>query len=69
MAVAEGTSVLHVHPVGDLIEHEISEDCLCGPRVQPVVREDGSIGWLIVHHSLDGREIREREEAARGDLD
>jgi len=29
---------------------------VCGPTVEPVVRDDGSMGWLIVHHSLDGRE-------------
>lgn len=41
------------------IEHEISEDCICGPRCEPVKCDDGSIGWLYVHHSLDGRETRE----------
>jgi hypothetical protein len=41
---------------GDLIEHEVSEDCVCGPTPQPVKRDDGSVGWVIVHHSLDGRE-------------
>lgn len=51
---------VHVLPVGDLIEHEdTGEDCLCGPTVEPVEREDGSYGWLIIHHSLDGRELYE----------
>lgn len=50
---------LHVHPVGDLIEHEMTEGCPCGPRPQPVTRDDGSVGWLIVHASLDGREKTE----------
>lgn len=53
------TDTLHVHPLGDLVEHDISEDCACGPRPQPVKREDGSVGWLLVHNSLDGREKRE----------
>ncbi len=55
--------ILHVRPVGDLIEHDTSTDdadCGRGPEVQPVKRDDGSMGWLIVHHSLDGREKGER---------
>ena len=50
---------LHIHPVGDLIEHEVTDDCPCGPETQPVKRDDGSVGWLVVHNSLDGREKRE----------
>lgn len=53
-------STLHVLPLGDLIEHEdVGEDCPCGPRVEPVPRPDGSFGWMVVHHSLDGRERSE----------
>lgn len=40
----------------DLVEHEISEDCICGPTVEPVQREDGSYGWHFIHHALDGRD-------------
>lgn len=50
----------HVYPMADVIEHELSGDCVCGPEAQPVTREDGSIGWVIVHASLDGRELAER---------
>lgn len=39
----------------DLIEHEEGEDCICGPTSIPVKRDDGSVGWVIVHHALDGR--------------
>ena len=50
----------HVIPVNDIIEHEdTGDECPCGPRVDPVRREDGSVGWVIVHHSLDGRELTE----------
>jgi hypothetical protein len=49
---------VHVVPVGDLVEHEV-EDCVCGPTPEPVFRGDGSNGWLITHHSLDGRERQE----------
>jgi len=41
------------------IDHDASEDCVCGPRCEPVERADGSIGWVYVHHSLDGREANE----------
>lgn len=49
-------AVVHVLPVGDLIEHEAAGDgCPCGPTPEMVRGDDGD-GWLIVHHSLDGRE-------------
>ncbi len=50
---------VHVAPVGDLIEHDTSgeSDCVCGPRSRPVKREDGSVGWVVTHSSLDGREL------------
>ncbi|MET9222331.1 hypothetical protein ABZX65_26695 [Streptomyces sp. NPDC003300] len=56
------SNVEHVHPVNDLIAHDTSTDdadCPCGPTVRPVERPDGSMGWLIVHASLDGRELQE----------
>ena len=47
-----------VVPINDAIDHdEFSEDCPCGPTPEPVKRDDGSMGWVLVHHSLDGREI------------
>lgn len=52
------SSDVHVLPVNDLIAHE-SDACPCGPTTEAVNRPDGSIGWVITHHSLDGREARE----------
>lgn len=49
----------HVVPLGDLVTHAGDEDCVCGPRIDPVERDDGSIAWVVVHHSLDGREAYE----------
>lgn len=51
---------VHVTPVDDLIEHDVDDDgdCVCGPEVVPVPREDGSFGWSVTHHPLDGREPR-----------
>ena len=46
----------HAIPRADLIEHEASDECPCGPTLNPVERDDGSIGWVHEHHSLDGRE-------------
>ncbi|MGG7510891.1 hypothetical protein [Plantibacter sp. YIM 135249] len=51
------SDAVHVIPTNDLLAHDdIGDDCLCGPRTEPVQRDDGSYGWVIVHHSLDGRE-------------
>ena len=59
------SNTLHVHPENDLIEHDTSTseaDCPCGPETRREVREDGTdAGWIIVHHALDNREVRERE--------
>jgi hypothetical protein len=51
---------VHVYPINDLVEHDTDGgECICGPREKPVKAEDGSVDWLIVHHSLDGREFAE----------
>lgn len=55
-AVAPDQDHGHVIPLNDLVEHDETEDCICGPLVEPVEREDGSVTWLVTHHSLDGRE-------------
>lgn len=57
----------HVFPVGDLVEHLTDgRDCPCGPTTEPVKHEDGSMGWVVTHHSLDGREHHEPDHD-RGD--
>jgi hypothetical protein len=54
-------STLHVVPVDDLVEHNTDgEDCVCGPTIEPLELDDGSMGWVITHHSLDNREAKER---------
>lgn len=54
------TGTWHVYPANDLIYHDASGgDCVCIPRVEAVKRDDGSVGWVAVHHSLDGRELKE----------
>lgn len=55
--VAMRDDTVHIHPIGDLIAHDLDgEVCPCYPRQEPVQREDGTTGWLIIHNSLDGRE-------------
>jgi hypothetical protein len=49
---------VHVVPDDDMTAH-LYDDCHCGPTTEPVPRDDGSMGWLAVHHSLDGREADE----------
>lgn len=51
-------ATVHTYPVNDLVEHDIDHDgdCVCGPTVEHVPNPNGPDGWLIVHHSLDGRE-------------
>jgi hypothetical protein len=59
-------NVRHVYPVDDLIVHEVDgEDCPRGPETAPVEREDGSIGYVVTHHSLDGRELSEPDGSER----
>jgi len=58
-------TTIHTYPERDLIEHDTeSDDCLCGPDVEAVPGTDGYVGWLIKHHSLDGREAREKKREA-----
>jgi hypothetical protein len=52
-------NTLHIHPVNDSIGHILRDDCPCGPTAEPVPRPDGSYGWIVTHHSLDGREHQE----------
>jgi hypothetical protein len=50
----------HVVPIDDLIEHEGEGlDCVCGPELQLVTADDGTVRHLVVHNSLDGREDEE----------
>lgn len=48
---------VHVVPVGDIREHVLDEDCWCDPFVDQSEDED-----LVVHNSLDKRELYENGE-------
>lgn len=41
-------------------EENVDGDCPCGPEVNPVEREDGSIGWVYIRNALDGRDLEEQ---------
>lgn len=59
--IPQAGDVVNVIPEtgSDQIQHQLDDDCICGPSIEPVQRDDGSIGWLFTHHSLDGREAGE----------
>lgn len=63
VATDEGDpDTIHIVPTDDLIAHTTTgDDCPCGPATEAVFRDDGSNGWLIKHHSLDGRERHETQ--------
>lgn len=43
--------VVHVVPQNDIVNHEANDDaeCPCDPGLEPVIREDGRAGWLVLH--------------------
>ena len=47
---------IHVIPRADYIEHDEDTECVCGPLI-----EETSSQVLVTHHSLDGREFREKK--------
>lgn len=56
-------AILHTVPVGDLIEHDTDgEPCVCGATMEIFIGPLGNCGTVVTHHSLDGRELRERGE-------
>jgi hypothetical protein len=46
---------IHTRPVNDLVAHDLSADCVCGPKAVLVDTDHGD-EWMFVHHALDGRE-------------
>ncbi len=47
---------VHVAPSPDVIDHLLTADCSCIPACEPMERTDGTVGWLYVHNSGDGRD-------------
>lgn len=67
------TLILHIVPAGDLVEHEATSECICGPTTDIIIGENGETQWHVTHHALDGRDrgdwVRETgvEPACPGD--
>ena len=55
----EVANEVHVYPNKDTVQHE-ADACPCGALTEAVPRDDGSIGWVVTHWSLDAREAEER---------
>lgn len=45
--------LVHIHPIGDLIEHTLDEDCVCGPTLEIQVVEGQPDGHMYTHWPLD----------------
>lgn len=50
----------HIIPVNDLIEHDTDEYCVCQPEVEILTTYGTPDQYIYIHHSLDGREYKER---------
>lgn len=42
---------MHIVPPNDLVAHELTTDCVCGPYIEHLGGKD----YLVVHSALDGR--------------
>ncbi len=44
------SATAHVYPVSEAARHITDGgDCPCQPATEPVLRDDGSNGWLVTH--------------------
>lgn len=57
---------VHAVPLDDVIVHEFTTDCPCGPRPRCIPREGRPDGWVHTHHSADGREFNEPDHNRGG---
>lgn len=49
--------VIHHVPVGDAIDHELDELCVCGPTPSGNNLMWGRLNWIFTHHRLGGPNI------------
>jgi hypothetical protein len=59
-------SDLHVMPTDDIVDHEASDDCVCGPEFELREGPAGQDMWIAVHWSADARERQEQRNPADG---
>lgn len=55
-ALADDITDVHVMPVNDLIGHQGARDCWC----KPMLTQEEGCHVVVVHHSMDGRELVEQ---------
>ncbi|MFF4596346.1 hypothetical protein [Amycolatopsis sp. NPDC001319] len=49
-------AVVHLVPIEDIVWHEFSDSCVCGPDSEPHrPQAAGPDVWYVIHHALDGR--------------
>lgn len=48
---------VHVVPIDDIIDHDCDDRCICGPTEELCVENGQYEGSVIMHPSLDGREV------------
>lgn len=55
------TDIIHTVPQNDMFDHDTSnsDNCVCGPEIDLVKRDDGLVVAHVVHYSFDGREHSE----------
>lgn len=60
-ATRTSVDVFHIHPLGDLIEHQLDDagDCVCGPACFVDTGTDVGDVDRWIHHALDGRDVSE----------
>ena len=58
--VDDKTTIVHIHPIDDTVEHDLVDDCICGTDQELWTDKDFTKMCVIVsHNSLDGRETFE----------
>lgn len=62
LASQTADDTVHSVPLDDAIVHEFTDTCPCGPTTKPTPMPEGRVGWILSHHSLDGREAAEQEQ-------
>ncbi len=58
-------SDLHVMPTNDIVDHEPSDDCICGPEFELREAPDGSDMWIAIHWSADALQQQEKNDDRR----
>jgi hypothetical protein len=58
--------VVHAIPLDDEIVHDHADTCPCGPTARPTPMRGDATGWIVTHHSLDGRELDEPDYRQAG---